>query len=278
MECNKDEGMRAKTIAEKKFADKDFAGAKKLALKARTLYPGLDGISHMLSTLDVYICYENKVNGESDWYGILNVNPSDDDETIRKQYRKLLLILHPDKNTSVGAHDAFKILLEAWTLLSDKSKRAAHNKRRNPKVSSPKERPSADRSPKDSNNTTTTPAPIPHPATTPAPAPAPAQVDQGIHMFWTSCYNCKRRLQYDRMYVNQAIQCFYCLIHFIAVEMPVPMNTIPPTQPTGLWAASILGSNNNTHAQFGGQWSNVNQGSNFYTFIPGSHSFGPRFY
>ncbi|GJU01945.1 secreted RxLR effector protein 161-like protein [Tanacetum coccineum] len=137
MECNKDEGMRAKTIAEKKFADKDFA-----------------------------------VNGESDWYWILNVNPSDDDETIRKQYRKLLLILHPDKNTSVGAHDAFKILLEAWTLLSDKSKRAAYNKRRNPKVSSPKERPSADRSPKDSNSTTTTPAPIPHPATTPAPAPA----------------------------------------------------------------------------------------------------------
>lgn len=134
MECNRDEAIRAKGIAEKKLADKDFTGAKKFTLKAQTLYPELDGISHMLNTLDVYICYEKKVKGESDWYGVLDVNPSDDDETIRKQYRKLVLILHPDKNKSVGADGAFKILSEAWSLLSDKAKRSAYNQKINSRV------------------------------------------------------------------------------------------------------------------------------------------------
>nr|GEU72745.1 DnaJ domain-containing protein [Tanacetum cinerariifolium] len=85
----------------------------------------------MLITLDVYLPYEKKVNWESDWYGILDANTSDDDETIRKQYRKLALMLHHDKNKSVGGCDAFKILSKAWTLLSDKVKRFACNQGRN---------------------------------------------------------------------------------------------------------------------------------------------------
>lgn len=101
--------------------EEDFAGAKKFTLKAQSLYPELDGISQILIALNVYISSENKVNGESDWYGVLDVKPSDDEETIRKQYRKLALMLHPDKNKSVGADGAFKILSEAWGLLDRKS-------------------------------------------------------------------------------------------------------------------------------------------------------------
>ncbi|KAI3810526.1 hypothetical protein L1987_20143 [Smallanthus sonchifolius] len=98
MECNKDEAIRAKTIAEQRLANKDFTGAKKFTLKSQTLYPGLDGISKMLITLNVYIASEQKINGESDWYAMLDVKPSDDEETFRKQYRKLVLMLHPDKS------------------------------------------------------------------------------------------------------------------------------------------------------------------------------------
>ncbi|KAI3471205.1 hypothetical protein Pfo_027868 [Paulownia fortunei] len=130
MECNRDEAIRAKSIAEGKLEQKDFVGAKKFALKAQTLYPGLDGISQMLTTLDVYVSAENKVSGEVDWYGVLGLNPSADDETIKKQYRKLALMLHPDKNNSIGADGAFKLISEAWSLLSDKAKRLAYNQRR----------------------------------------------------------------------------------------------------------------------------------------------------
>ncbi|KAL1550693.1 hypothetical protein AAHA92_18625 [Salvia divinorum] len=130
MECNKDEATRAKSIAESKLEQKDFVGAKKFTLKAQTLYPGLNGISQLLTTLDVYLSAENKINGEVDWYRVLGVNHSDDYDTIKKQYKKLALTLHPDKNTSVGADGAFKLISEAWRLLSDKEKRAAYNQRR----------------------------------------------------------------------------------------------------------------------------------------------------
>lgn len=134
MECNRDEAARAKEIAEKKFYAKDIAGAKKFAVKAQNLYPDLEGISHMIATLDVYIWSENKISGESDWYGILGVNPTADDEIVRKQYRKLALMLHPDKNKSMGADGAFNLISEAWRLLSDKAKRLAYDQKRNSNV------------------------------------------------------------------------------------------------------------------------------------------------
>lgn len=68
-------------------------GAQKFALKAHHLYPELDGLAQMMAALEVHIAAENKVNGDMDWYGILNVNQFADEATVRKQYRKLALQL-----------------------------------------------------------------------------------------------------------------------------------------------------------------------------------------
>ncbi|XP_020206000.1 uncharacterized protein LOC109791144 [Cajanus cajan] len=133
MECNKDEAARAKEIAERKVSEGDYAGAKKFALKALSLFPALEGISQLLTTLDVYISSEKKINGEVDWYGILGVVPFANEEMVRKQYRKLALTLHPDKNKSPGAEGAFKLVSEAWSFLSDKVKRLAYNQNRKSK-------------------------------------------------------------------------------------------------------------------------------------------------
>ncbi|KAK3165905.1 hypothetical protein QOZ80_1AG0039170 [Eleusine coracana subsp. coracana] len=103
MECNKDEAARAKEIAEKKFAARDLQGAKKFALKAQALFPGLEGIAQMVATMDFYLASEVEVDGEKDWYSILSVAMTADDETLKKQYKKLILQFHPDKNKSVGA-------------------------------------------------------------------------------------------------------------------------------------------------------------------------------
>ncbi|KAK1387703.1 J domain-containing protein [Heracleum sosnowskyi] len=129
MECNRDEAARAKEIAERKLIEKDFAGAKKFAMKAHNLYPCLDGISQMLATIDVYVFSEKKVNGEADWYGVLGVNPRDCEDAVRKQYRKLVLMLHPDKNKAKGADGAFILVSQAWDVLSDKTKRSAYDKK-----------------------------------------------------------------------------------------------------------------------------------------------------
>lgn len=76
MECNRDEAIRAREIAEKKFTMQDFAGAKKFIHKAQQLYPALEGVSQWLAVIEVHIVSQTKVgssNNETDWYGILQV-------------------------------------------------------------------------------------------------------------------------------------------------------------------------------------------------------------
>ncbi|RVW99302.1 Chaperone protein dnaJ 49 [Vitis vinifera] len=231
MECNKDEATRAKEIAEKKFIARDIAGAKKLALKAQNLFPGLDGLPQMLATLDVHISAENKINGEADWYGILGVNPQADDDTVRKQYRKLALMLHPDKNKSIGADGAFKLISEAWSLLSDKTKRIAYDQKRNVKAGQQKVQPPSG-GPSSSaaangfysftkSRTTNTKA---HKNTTrmgPSSAPASAHKPKP-NTFWTVCHRCKMQYEYLRIYLNHNLLCPNCHEPFFAVETPPP--------------------------------------------------------
>ncbi|KAI3815656.1 hypothetical protein L1987_15334 [Smallanthus sonchifolius] len=250
MECNKDEAIRAKTIAEKKLSDKDYAGAKKFILKAQNLYPGLDGVSQMLTTLDVYIASENKVSGEIDWYGILGANPNDDDETIRKHYRKLALMLHPDKNKSVGADGAFKLLSEAWSLLSDKAKRLAYNQRRSTKgvqlkVPSqsggppPAAAPGANGVHSFANRATTMPNSRNHPVPGPGPGYkppvvrplAPPVASHRTDTFWTICHGCKMHYEYLNLYLNHTLLCPNCRQPFLAKEMPPPSNLPKSTAP-----------------------------------------------
>ncbi|XP_058093146.1 uncharacterized protein LOC131239457 [Magnolia sinica] len=240
MDCNRDEALRAKQIAERKFTAKDVAAAKKFALKAHNLNPELEGISQMLATLDVYLAAENKIAGETDWYAILNVSATADDETVKKQYRKLALTLHPDKNKSIGADGAFKFLSEAWSVLSDKTRRTAYDQKRNAKGSQQKasqpsrnqSAPNANGSHKSANTTSsnTRPpksaarsAPTTAPATAPATTPAVSRQSKP-NTFWTSCNLCKMQYEYLRVYLNHNLLCPNCHKPFLAVETGTPTN------------------------------------------------------
>ncbi|KAL2465481.1 Uncharacterized protein Adt_41332 [Abeliophyllum distichum] len=127
MECNKDEAIRCKVIAEKKLKEEDIAGAKKFALKAETLFPTLDDLSQLLKVISFYDGYEKKINGEVNWYGILGVDPFADEDSLRKAHKRMALALHPDKNKSFGAEEAFKILSQARSVLFDKSKKLVYD-------------------------------------------------------------------------------------------------------------------------------------------------------
>ena len=140
MECNKEEATKAIKIAERKLSENDYNGAKRFARKAKTLYPTLDGLEQISTMVDVYISASNKTNGsESDWYGILGVDPLADEEAVKKQYKKLALLIHPDKNRFNGAEGAFKLVLDAWSLLSDKAKRVVYDQKRKRKEAREKE-------------------------------------------------------------------------------------------------------------------------------------------
>lgn len=227
MECNKEEALRAKEIAEKKFMEMDVSGARRYALKAQSLYSALDGLSQFLQTLDVYISAEKRVNGEVDWYRVLGVEPFADDDLIRKRYRKLALILHPDKNKSVGADGAFKILSEAWSLLSDKAKRIVYDQKRNlgcmyERVPDGKSSMTASHNgftnlfnSSDFNAKYQMGAAIPKRTWTPEPLKS---------TFWTVCNSCKMHFEYLRAYLNYSLVCPNCHKPFKAYELPPPMS------------------------------------------------------
>ncbi|KAL7161856.1 hypothetical protein ACSBR2_042348 [Camellia fascicularis] len=231
MECNKDTAARAKEIAEQKLTERDIDGAKKFALKAQNLFPVLEGLHEFMATLDVYISAEKKINGEVDRYGVLGVNPFSDYETLRRHYRKLVRTLHPDKNKSVGAEEAFKILTEAWSLLSDKTKRAAYDQKRkhknetgNSSMPAGKNRldistHNDDSSVKDQKSDGT-PQPIPI-------APRPAKPNT----FWTACNRCKMQYEYLRAYLNRKLRCPNCREAFYSVEVH-PKNDPNPSTPS----------------------------------------------
>jgi hypothetical protein len=74
MECNREEAVRAREIAERKFAVHDFSGAKKFLIKAQALFPELEGVSQMLAVVDVHsVAAVRGAGNEMNWYGILQV-------------------------------------------------------------------------------------------------------------------------------------------------------------------------------------------------------------
>ncbi|CAN1150706.1 Chaperone protein DnaJ, partial [Linum perenne] len=128
MECNKEEAIRTKSLAEAKLQNKDFKGARKMAMEAQQLYKELDKIGHILAICNVHCVVESKIHGtERDWYGILQIEETDDEATIKTHYRKLALLLHLDKNKLADAEAAFKLIGEAQTVLLDIGKRTTYD-------------------------------------------------------------------------------------------------------------------------------------------------------
>ncbi|KAM7476959.1 hypothetical protein LguiB_024202 [Lonicera macranthoides] len=227
MECNRDDAIKAREAAEKRMQSNDFAGAQKMALKAKRLFPELENISHLLAVCDVHISAQSKVCGtEKDWYGILQVEKKADDITIKKQYRKLALVLHPDKNKFPGAEAAFKLIGEANMVLSDKGKRSLYDTKCRVSV------PAAAKPPPHQANRNSG-VRKPYGANNPFPS-VPNSTFSGLNQhqptkpdlsngqqpaFWTCCPFCSIKYQYYRTYVNRALRCQNCSKPFIAHDI-----------------------------------------------------------
>ncbi|KAM0863872.1 hypothetical protein ACQ4PT_044296 [Festuca glaucescens] len=226
MECNRDDAIRSKEVAERKLKENDFAGAKKFALKAKALFE-LEGIDQMILALDVHLKAQTKFEGEHDWYGILEVSTLADEETIRKQYKKLALQTHPDKNRFIGADGAFKLISDAWNALSDKNKRILHDHRRcmssvgvhqnnfqvNVESTSSSSMPSTNGFCRQNTGPT-------------SPPNVPRDNIPRASTFWTFCSSCGMNFQYEIIYLDQHMLCPACHKVFVAVEVPPPPTPI----------------------------------------------------
>ncbi|BAH83167.1 molecular chaperone DnaJ [Candidatus Ishikawella capsulata] len=65
---------------------------------------------------------------KSDYYNILGISKSADDQMIKKAYKRLAMKYHPDRNPNKEAEAKFKEIKEAYEVLIDKHKRAAYDK------------------------------------------------------------------------------------------------------------------------------------------------------
>lgn len=63
-------------------------------------------------------------------YAILGVREDADPEEIKRAFKSLALLLHPDKNAAPGAEDAFKLVRQAWEVLGDAHERAVYDEER----------------------------------------------------------------------------------------------------------------------------------------------------
>ncbi|KAJ1288327.1 hypothetical protein BS78_02G080700 [Paspalum vaginatum] len=205
MECNKEDASRAKDLAMIKLQEADYAGAKRIALKAQKLFPGLENISQLLTVCEVHCCAGVKINGETDWYGILQVETTADDMLLKKQYRKLALLLHPDKNKFVGAEAAFKLIGEAHMILTDKVKRSCHDAKRNSVVAKSAPLPKKRGQPSKKTNNV-------------AKKANKENTDFGCS-FWTVCLSCGTKYQYPYSFVMKTFRCQICSRNFIAYDL-----------------------------------------------------------
>ncbi|XP_013750672.2 uncharacterized protein LOC106453004 [Brassica napus] len=203
MDCNKEEATRAINLAEAKMKGGDFVGAHKLIMKARRLFPELENIQKLLAVCDVHSSADKKIKGLDDWYGILQVQPSADSDTIKKQYRKLCLLLHPDKNKFPGAEAAFKLVGEANRWLSDQSKRSQYDVRyRSHSLFASKESNANANSLRNSSSANA----------------AAVNIASGL-TFWTCCRSCGHRYKYLKVYMNQLMHCSSCQKSYTACNI-----------------------------------------------------------
>ena len=72
-----------------------------------------------------------KMHIEQSLYEILGVSPDADDETIKKAYRKMAQLYHPDKvGNTPESTERFAQICKAYEILSDPEKKALYDRPR----------------------------------------------------------------------------------------------------------------------------------------------------
>ncbi|CAN4077284.1 unnamed protein product [Withania somnifera] len=195
-----DEAVRLKTLAEKKYNSGNLKSALKYAKRAYNLHSAVEGVSEMLTAFKIlHIATVQAVTtafGDGattttsalpDYYKILQTERFSHINTIKTQYRKLALALHPDKNPSVASEEAFKVVGEAFRVLSDKIRRKEYDVKLRVAMQS------AVIMAEDNDKETTS--------------------------FWTSCSSCQFLHQFDKKYLGHNLMCPSCKKSFEAIEV-----------------------------------------------------------
>ncbi|KAG0487044.1 hypothetical protein HPP92_009139 [Vanilla planifolia] len=208
------EARRLLEIAEKLLDALDLVGCKRFAERALESDPLLDGVDQMLAIVDVLLASQRRINDQIDCYSILQLpHPSStsgaaassaggaDSLAVKRSYRRLALLLSPDRNRFPLADSAFRFVIESYAVLSDPDKKSildSEIEAATPRIQS--------------NGSA-----------------AEATSRQQNRVFWTSCPSCCHVFEYDRRYLNRTLRCRTCRQPFYAAELGVKPPVVPGT-------------------------------------------------
>ncbi|XP_019156148.1 PREDICTED: J protein JJJ2 [Ipomoea nil] len=182
--------LRLKTLAEEKYVSGDLKSAIKHAKQAHRQCPNLDGLSEMLTAFKILRTATKPATttdgaaGPPDYYKIFQVERFSNINGIKKQYKKLALTLHPDKKPFVACEEAFKLVGEAYRVLSDKIRRKEYDLKLRVAMQS-----------------------------------SAAEESAAEETFWTACSTCRLLHKFSRQYLGHNLMCPNCKKSFHATEV-----------------------------------------------------------
>ncbi|MCW5821192.1 MAG: DnaJ domain-containing protein [Cyanobacteria bacterium TGS_CYA1] len=112
---------------------KEIYGPENLVTGNAAVYAEIIEAYSLLSDLEKKIAYDKDFADQiidqnpDSFYQILQVDKKADSKIIRYAYRYLASLHHPE-NIESGDSEKFRILTEAWRVLSDEKKRAEYDK------------------------------------------------------------------------------------------------------------------------------------------------------
>lgn len=178
------EAIHHKTLAESRFNGGDLMSALNHARKALSLFPNTEGVSSMVTAFEII---SSAAGDTPEWYKILQVEPFSHINTIKQQYRKLALVLHPDKNPYAGCEEGFKLVNEAFRVFSDRVRRTEYDMKLRIRIQ--------------------------------GEMVSGACVDDETPTFWTVCSGCRSLHKFDRKYLGHNLMCPSCKKSFEAKEV-----------------------------------------------------------
>lgn len=236
MDPSRAEAERLLGIAEKLLQARDLTGSRDFAVLAQETEPLLEGSDQILAVVDVLLASERRMNNHHDWYGILQMDRrSDDLDLIKKQYRRMALLLHPDKNKYANADQAFRLVAHAWAVLSDQTKKPLYDKEVNlffskidlssqQQVKLPVRRTTIRQS--SANRSAADDVSVDHGSGS-SEQDHQRNQRQRLQSFWTACPYCYVLFEYPRVYEDCCLRCQKCQRAFHAAMIP----SLPPFVP-----------------------------------------------
>lgn len=121
-QCNSEEVEAKRWIdrAGRYLTEGRYESAIQLLQKTENVFPNSKSLPEMMAVTQVCYaatwraCHCNRpfTRKLPDWYRVLQVDERADFDSIKKRYRQLALLLHPDKNKHPNSDAAFKIITE----------------------------------------------------------------------------------------------------------------------------------------------------------------------